>query len=179
NGPGARVRGNSAQIYEKYQQLARDAASSGDRVAAEGFYQHAEHYYRLMDAAGLNRESGQQDQTAQPEQKNGNAAPNSAAVEAAEKPSEQTVVLPSAEATSAAAAVTGDVGSEQPDNAPSQTANGDGSSEVEAKPARRNRPRRTNGSANGRSKPVEASDVETPEDGPDAPTEDTEPATSA
>lgn len=52
NGPGARVRGNASQIYEKYQQLARDAASSGDRVGAENFLQHAEHYYRLMIANG-------------------------------------------------------------------------------------------------------------------------------
>jgi hypothetical protein len=52
NGPGARVRGNASQIYEKYQQLARDAASSGDRVGAENFLQHAEHYYRLMTANG-------------------------------------------------------------------------------------------------------------------------------
>lgn len=52
NGPGARVRGNASQIYEKYQQLARDAASSGDRVGAENFFQHAEHYYRLMSANG-------------------------------------------------------------------------------------------------------------------------------
>lgn len=52
NGPGARVRGNASQIYEKYQQLARDAASGGDRVGAENFLQHAEHYYRLMIANG-------------------------------------------------------------------------------------------------------------------------------
>lgn len=52
NGPGARVRGNASQIYEKYQQLARDAASSGDRVGAENFLQHAEHYYRMMSANG-------------------------------------------------------------------------------------------------------------------------------
>lgn len=41
------------QVYEKYQQLARDAASSGDRIAAENLLQHAEHYYRLMVAAGM------------------------------------------------------------------------------------------------------------------------------
>ena len=56
NGPGARVRGNPSQIYEKYQQLARDAASSGDRVGAENFLQHAEHYYRLMSAAAAKNE---------------------------------------------------------------------------------------------------------------------------
>lgn len=52
NGPGARVRGNASQIYEKYQQLARDAASGSDRVGAENFLQHAEHYYRLMIVNG-------------------------------------------------------------------------------------------------------------------------------
>lgn len=56
NGPGARVRGNASQIYEKYQQLARDAASSGDRVGAENFLQHAEHYYRLMSANAAKNE---------------------------------------------------------------------------------------------------------------------------
>jgi len=56
NGPGARVRGNPSQIYEKYQQLARDAASSGDRVGAENFLQHAEHYFRLMNAAAAKNE---------------------------------------------------------------------------------------------------------------------------
>lgn len=65
NGPGARVRGNSAQVYEKYQQLARDASSGGDRVNAEGFFQHAEHYYRLMEAAGLNRDNSSSDQSQQ------------------------------------------------------------------------------------------------------------------
>ena len=50
NGPGARVRGNASQIYEKYQQLARDAASSGDRIASENYLQHAEHYFRVMNA---------------------------------------------------------------------------------------------------------------------------------
>lgn len=49
NGPeGAKVRGNAQTIYEKYQQLARDANSSGDRVLAENYLQHAEHYFRLI-----------------------------------------------------------------------------------------------------------------------------------
>ncbi len=49
NGPeGSKVRGNAQTIYEKYQQLARDANSSGDRVLAENYLQHAEHYFRLI-----------------------------------------------------------------------------------------------------------------------------------
>ena len=51
NGPeGIKVRGNAQHVYERYQQLARDAASSGDRVLAENYLQHAEHYFRLLRA---------------------------------------------------------------------------------------------------------------------------------
>jgi len=51
NGPdGVKVRGAAQHIYEKYQQLARDAGSSGDRVLAENYLQHAEHYFRVLRA---------------------------------------------------------------------------------------------------------------------------------
>jgi hypothetical protein len=51
NGPeGIKVRGNAQHVFEKYQQLARDATSSGDRVLAENYLQHAEHYFRLLRA---------------------------------------------------------------------------------------------------------------------------------
>ena len=51
NGPDVKIRGTALHIAEKYVQLARDAQSSGDRVAAESYLQHAEHYYRLVAAA--------------------------------------------------------------------------------------------------------------------------------
>jgi hypothetical protein len=54
NGPDVRVRGPAALVAEKYQQLARDAQTSGDLVAAEAYQQYAEHYYRLV-AAELER----------------------------------------------------------------------------------------------------------------------------
>ncbi|MBI4184024.1 MAG: DUF4167 domain-containing protein [Proteobacteria bacterium] len=50
NGPDVRVRGTASQVFERYVTLARDAASSGDFIAAEGYYQHAEHYHRLLTA---------------------------------------------------------------------------------------------------------------------------------
>lgn len=50
NGPEVKIRGNAATIYEKYMQLARDATSSGDRVRAENLQQHAEHYFRILQA---------------------------------------------------------------------------------------------------------------------------------
>src|SRR5579859_3967188 len=51
NGPeGVKVRGAAQHVYEKYQQLARDAHTSGDRVLAENYLQHAEHSFRVMRA---------------------------------------------------------------------------------------------------------------------------------
>ena len=52
SGPEVKVRGNAQQVVEKYLQLARDATSSGDRITAESYFQHAEHYYRVMTANG-------------------------------------------------------------------------------------------------------------------------------
>ena len=52
NGPSIKVRGSSKQIYEKYLSLARDAQSSGDNVLQESYFQHAEHYARLLIESG-------------------------------------------------------------------------------------------------------------------------------
>ncbi|HYM19005.1 MAG TPA: DUF4167 domain-containing protein [Micropepsaceae bacterium] len=51
-GPDIKIRGTAAHVYEKYLQLARDASSAGDRVTAENYLQHAEHYYRILMAQG-------------------------------------------------------------------------------------------------------------------------------
>ena len=51
SGPEGKVRGTPQQIIEKYNQLTRDAQLSNDRVAAENFQQHAEHYLRLLSEA--------------------------------------------------------------------------------------------------------------------------------
>jgi Domain of unknown function (DUF4167) len=48
NGPNVKIRGTAPNIAEKYKQLARDAYTSGDLVAAEAYHQYAEHYYRLI-----------------------------------------------------------------------------------------------------------------------------------
>jgi hypothetical protein len=51
NGPNVKIRGSPHQIFERYVALAREASTSGDRVAAENLYQHAEHYFRVINAA--------------------------------------------------------------------------------------------------------------------------------
>ena len=55
NGPDVRVRGNAHQVLEKYLALARDASSQGDRIAAENYYQHAEHYFRMINSQNQNQ----------------------------------------------------------------------------------------------------------------------------
>ncbi|MEI6801357.1 MAG: DUF4167 domain-containing protein, partial [Pseudomonadota bacterium] len=64
SGPDGKVRGTPAQLIEKYQFLARDAQLSNDRVAAENFLQHAEHYTRLL--AEANRELAAEQESRQP-----------------------------------------------------------------------------------------------------------------
>ena len=57
NGPNVKIRGSAYQIFERYLALAREATATGDRIAAENFYQHAEHYFRINNAR---REGNQQ-----------------------------------------------------------------------------------------------------------------------
>ena len=59
NGPSVKIRGNAYQVFERYIALAREAQTSGDRVAAENLYQHAEHYFRIMNAQGEGQQHGQ------------------------------------------------------------------------------------------------------------------------
>lgn len=66
NGPDMRLRGTAQQLFEKYLQLGRDATSGGDRVMAESYFQHAEHYFRILNA--MNQAQQQQQQPRQPRQ---------------------------------------------------------------------------------------------------------------
>ncbi len=62
SGPDLRVRGTSQQLFEKYLQLGRDATSVGDRVMAEGYFQHAEHYFRILNAQAAQMNQAMQQQ---------------------------------------------------------------------------------------------------------------------
>src|SRR5580692_4121547 len=60
NGPdGVKIRGVAQHVFEKYQQLARDALTAGDRVLAESYQQHAEHYFRVLRAVQPQRLVGE------------------------------------------------------------------------------------------------------------------------
>ncbi|MDW3184314.1 DUF4167 domain-containing protein [Roseobacter sp.] len=65
SGPEGKVRGTPQQIIEKYNQLARDAQLSNDRVAAENFQQHAEHYTRMLAEAQREIEARREEQERQ------------------------------------------------------------------------------------------------------------------
>ena len=55
HGPAERIGGNAPQIYQRYLTLAREAARGDDRVTAENYYQHAEHYLRIDEAGREDR----------------------------------------------------------------------------------------------------------------------------
>lgn len=76
NGPDVKIRGTASHIAEKYIQLARDAQGSGDPIAAENYYQHAEHYFRLIAAA---QEQLRQQNPYYNQQQPGQGAPQGAA----------------------------------------------------------------------------------------------------
>ena len=65
SGPEGKVRGTPQQIIEKYMSLFRDSQLSGDRVAAENFQQHAEHYTRILSDALKEKKDKKEQQDAQ------------------------------------------------------------------------------------------------------------------
>ena len=68
SGPEGKVRGTPQQIIDKYNQLARDAQLSNDRVATENFQQHAEHYLRLLSEAQREQDARREEQDARREE---------------------------------------------------------------------------------------------------------------
>ena len=81
NGPDLRIRGTAQQLFEKYLQLGRDATSSGDRVMGEGYFQHAEHYFRIVSA--INQATAQHQQ--QVVHQNGNQRRNGDEISSSEE----------------------------------------------------------------------------------------------
>ncbi len=63
---GRAVNGNARQIMERYLALAQEATTAGDRITAEGYFQHADHYYRVMTANGRDLGKGEDRMQPQP-----------------------------------------------------------------------------------------------------------------
>ena len=69
SGGETKVRGNAQQVLDKYQAMARDAASAGEHILAEGYWQHAEHYFRILNADRAER-AEKAERTERPENRN-------------------------------------------------------------------------------------------------------------
>lgn len=65
NGPDGKIRGTALQVYDKYIAVATDAQTAGDRVAAENYFQHAEHYFRIVAANNAAKQEKMSEQQAQ------------------------------------------------------------------------------------------------------------------
>lgn len=95
NGPDGKVRGTAQQILEKYQALGQDATSAGDRIAAEAYFQFAEHYYRVVNVDGPpqqpRRDANAYDQQSQDSISSGNAVPTPDNTESRPQEPEQVV----------------------------------------------------------------------------------------
>ena len=93
NGPDVKVRGNAQTVAEKYLQLGRDALSASDIVGAENYFQHAEHYLRIVSAAQAYQQQMQPQQYRRPgeemEDDEGDETPEQAFVEPRNQPQPQ------------------------------------------------------------------------------------------
>lgn len=69
NGPDLRIRGTAQQLFEKYLQLGRDATGTGDRILAEAYFQHAEHYFRIINAMNQAAQQSQQERVERQQQR--------------------------------------------------------------------------------------------------------------
>lgn len=161
NGPEVRIRGTATQIYDKYTALARDASSSGDRIKAESYLQHAEHYFRVIRATQppQQQQQGQQSGQSQPNQ-SGQSQPSSREGEGEQPTIEggedapkgrqnnrrRQEAKPSAEAPAETTSETEAPAKSEPGGDAEETVK---ASEVEAekKPKRRRAPRRTKAAA--------------------------------
>ena len=181
NGPDVKIRGTASHIAEKYQSLARDAQASGDIVLAENYYQHAEHYLRIIAAAqASNRDNdnrhGNGDQPSVGRNSRRGQAP--VAAEASEETSQPQAE--SSEAASASAEVVAfdasDPNAEQPVIADTEpVAQEDKEAEAAPAPAK---PRRRRTTYRSRKKPAAADAAEAAPKPAAAPAEAPQPAAS-
>ncbi len=133
NGPGVRIRGNATQIHDKYVQLARDAQGNGEHVLAESMLQHAEHYYRILNADQPDRQ--QRQQSAGQDRYRGRPSAEEEPSETAEQSGEQ-------EQTEGGAAEAVVESIAKSTDAPAAADDGEAEREAERERERRSRPRR-------------------------------------
>lgn len=146
NGPDVKIRGSASHIYEKYQSLSRDANAAGDRIGAENYMQHAEHYFRLMAAAQAAQQTREQQNQPRQKQDKDEEAASSGKSTPAEASAVAALPVERAKAPEASDARRQKVPSEaetlpaayRPDE---QKKEASGDAEAEQKPVRKRRPR--------------------------------------
>ena len=52
---------NAAKLVEKYNNLAREALSSGDKILSENYLQHADHFSRILSMQEINKNQNEKD----------------------------------------------------------------------------------------------------------------------
>ncbi len=144
NGPDVKIKGSAAHIAEKYMTLARDSLSAGNPVTAENYFQHAEHYNRIIQAAQAKQEEHAAAQTAKVN--NGKPERNT---EQRPRPPKQGGDAPAA-SSEASIPGTGDQ--------PTLNGNGAASAPVAAKPKRKPRPRKPKAAPSEGNESKDASD---------------------
>lgn len=146
NGPDVKIRGSASHIYEKYQSLSRDANAAGDRIGAENYMQHAEHYFRLMAAAQAAQQTREQQNQPRQKQDTGEGTVSVEKTTPAEASTVTALPVEQAKAPEASDARRQKVPSEaetlpaayRPDE---QKKEASGDAEAEQKPVRKRRPR--------------------------------------
>lgn len=118
SGPDGKVRGTPQQIIDKYQSLSRDAQLSGDRIAAENFLQHCEHYTRMLGAANREANERREAQEAQQKAQEAQREAQEAQRKEQQKHTADTNPQPQQHHAEKPAQVAVDVSSDQPDIAP-------------------------------------------------------------
>jgi len=48
---------NASKLIEKYSNLAREALSSGDKILSENYFQHADHFTRILNEKEIQKRS--------------------------------------------------------------------------------------------------------------------------
>ncbi|XDZ65416.1 DUF4167 domain-containing protein [Alphaproteobacteria bacterium LSUCC0684] len=101
NGPDVRLRGNALQLHEKYVSLGNDASAAGERIAAEAYYQYADHYFRIHSAIIASTEERRKDGAEMNGQANGHASPEARSMNGADSSEDDTAESTADETASA------------------------------------------------------------------------------
>ena len=69
--PGTRNNQNAYKLFEKYNNLAREMLSAGDKIQSENYFQHADHFKRILNENdALKREKSKSPEGQNPDEQN-------------------------------------------------------------------------------------------------------------